>query len=774
MTQGPPRYLLGLAILFWAAITERVVPGLICALLIEGANWTRVRWAFGEKAALVAWRLAVLFLVMAMVLVLLQGGSRLTAMSRVFTWLPVIMFPLQFVQSYGTSRTLPLSTFSMMVRRRRAHALAHGLPYREVRFSFGYAYLCGILLACSLGENAGAPWFYPGLILIVFWAFVSMNWKSVGLATVVVLLLCALGGIGGQRGLTALYMYATTGNSSPDSDPTLNNARERNTSIGDMGKLKQSPEVVWRLIQEKGPLPRLLRVASYNTYSGTVWQAQIPRDRNTDAKDFEALPELGNPANPDDPEDSFQICPPGLPNQSVAIDPQLNRFKIRGVVPDRGGLFPLPANAASLHQFAFEELERNSFGTFKIKPSQPVSDARVLWGDEFATEAPPWESIVSEGKAYSRMGSIRAFDTKPSGRNRGWSVIHLSDAERNLLRDGKFQGRPWPWRSMIPSGRPKWRLVQPDLSIPPKEAKVLAEIVDELGLRDGSTIERIERLREYFLSNFRYSKYNSVPRDLEGLLRQNKRLRSVLRDEDRTLIATFLQYTRAGHCEFFATSAALLLRESGIPTRYVSGFAVVERNQETGETVIRGTHAHAWCRAWDEASQQWFDVDLTPPDWTGMETPRMSRFQGFQDAMQRLREDLLVWRDQPGHMAIITSILLTPVLIGLGFLGRNLWKSRQQLEATKRKKRGPVVLAETPLLSLEKAARKVLGERPPGLPLGSWLLQLSPRISSPELLAEAVRIHHGLRFDPQPGDPQAGSRLQSLVREIKNQLTKRP
>ena len=773
MTQGPPRYLLGLAVLFWAAITERPVPGLICALLIEGANWTRVRWAFGERASLFAWRLSVLFLVMAMVLVLLQGGSRLTAMSRVFTWLPVILLPLQFVQAYGTSRTLQLSTFSMMVRRRRAHALAHGLPYREVRFSFGYAYLCGTLLACSLGENAGAPWFYPGLVILVAWAFIAMGRMSMGFGTVLALVAAALGGLGGQKGLTALYMYATMGHLSPDTDPQLNYARERHTSIGDMGKLKQSPEIVWRLLQERGPLPRLLRVASYNTYHGTSWQASIPRDRNTDAKDFEALPELGNPANPDDPEDSFQICPPGLPNQSVAIDPSLNRFRIRGAIPDRGGLFPLPANAASLHRFAFEELERNSFGTFKLKPSQPVNDARVLWGERFATEAPPWESIVSDGRTYSRMSAIRAFSLRPEPRDRHRTMIPLSRAETNILREGKFQGHPWPWMSMATIIRPKWRLVQPDLAIPAKEAKVLKEVVDELGLRTGNTVERIERLREHFLTNFRYSRYNSVPRDLERWARNNRGRTQWLNQGDRTLIGTFLQYSRAGHCEFFATSAALLLREAGIPTRYVSGFAVVERNQKTGESVIRGTHAHAWCRAWDAEARRWIDVDLTPPDWTGMETPRMSRFQNFQDAMQRLREDLLVWRDQPGHMAIITSVLLAPILIGLGFLGRNLWKSRQQLEATKREKRGPVVLAETPLLALEKPARKILGERPAGQPLGTWLMQLSPRISSPDLLAEAVRMHHGLRFDPQPGDPDAGSRLQAMVRELKIQLAKR-
>jgi len=699
-------------VLFWAAITERLVPGLICALLIEGAHWTRVRWAFAEKASLVAWRLSVLFLMIAMALVLLQG-SRLTAMARVFTWLPVILLPLQFVQSYGVSRTFSLATFSMMVRRRREHAAEYGLPYRDVRFGFGNVYLCATLLAACLGQNAGAPWFYACLVIIVSWAFIAMGAKSWGLATLVALCLSAVGGLGGQKGLTALYLYMTMGNSSPDNDPGLNHARERQTSIGDLGKLKQSPEIVWRLIPEKGPFPRLLRVASYNTYYGTSWQASIPKGQNTDAKDFEALPELGNPANPDDPEDKFQICPPALPDQSIAINPSLSRFRIRGVISDRGGLLPLPASAASLHNFAFEELERNSFGTFMMKPSQPVSDARVLWDDKFATEAPPWESII---------------------------------------RDDRLKA------------------VQPDLFVPNREATVLKEVVDELGLREGTTVEKIERLREYFLTNFKYTRYNSVPRDLTRWAQGNKERKEWLKKGERTLLGAFLQYTHAGHCEYFATASGLLLREAGVPTRYVSGFAVVERDPKSGEALIRGTHAHAWCRAWDEATKKWIDVDLTPPDWTGLETPPKSRFQGLQDRIQRLREDLLVWRDRPGNMAIITAALLTPLVVGLGFLGKNLWKSRQQIEEQKKKTRGPVVMAETPLTALEKPARKILGERPPGLPLGQWLLQLSPRMPRPGMLAEALLLHQRLRFDPVVSDPGVMVELQRLVAEIRQEL----
>jgi hypothetical protein len=338
--------LLGAALLFWGAITGRLIPGIACALLIEGAHWTRVRWDFGEKAALVAWRLSVLFLVIAMTLVLLQAGPRLTTMARTFTWLPVVMMPLQFIQSYGMSRTLSLATFSMMMRRRRDHAAAHGLPFREVSFGFGHVFFCGTLLASCLGANADTPWFFGILVALVSWAVVARagrGWKGLTAATALALILSAIAGIGGQKGLTALYMYATTGRMSQDGD-AAQNARERSTSIGQLGPVKQSTEIMWRVIPEKGPLPRFLRMASYNEYVGTTWSIILPKGVGTSSKDFEDLPEIGNPANPEDPEDKFQICPPKVTNPISAIDPALTRFRLRGVIPERGGLIPLPAN----------------------------------------------------------------------------------------------------------------------------------------------------------------------------------------------------------------------------------------------------------------------------------------------------------------------------------------------------------------------------------------------------------------------------------------------
>jgi len=714
-----PRLLLGAALLFWGATTGRWVPSLAAALLVEGANWSRIRWDFGEKAGLVAWRLTVLFLTIAMVLVVLQGGPRLTTMPRVFTWLPVVLLPLQFVQSYGISPTLTLGTFSMMVRRRRLHAEKYGLPFREVRFGFGYVFFCATLLSASLGEKADSAWFFPLLLVLVAWAIVARSgkgWRGLSAATALALILSAFGGLGGQKGLTALYMFSM--GSSSSNSRSLDRAREKSTEIGTLGEIKQSTEIYWRMIPEKGLMPKLLRVASYNTYGSythTGWATLLPKDVGNETADFKSPTEVSNPANPEDPEDIFRICPADVIDNNSAIDPQLARFRLRGSIATSGrfGLLPLPANAASLHEFVADNIERNSFGTFRVEISQPVNDAVVLWDDRFATDQPPWESVIRGGG----------------------------------------------------------QTVRPDLMVHDREIETIRQTVDEIGMREGSVEDKIQKLREHFTRHFRYTKYNRVPRDLDEWEKRDKKVGNYPTTGKRTLLGAFLQYSHAGHCEYFATATALLLREAGVPTRYASGFAVIERDSKSGEALLRGTHAHAWCRAWDEENKRWLDVDLTPSSWIGMEVPpRPERFQALRDKFQMLREDLLVWRDKPGHMAIITASLLTPVLIGLAFVGRNLWRSRRRLEKTKRERRGAAAMYQTPLSTLEKRARRILGERPEGMPLGRWLMPLAEWLESPGLLAEALAIHQQLRFDPGAGDPGLLPRLQRLVTEISRQI----
>lgn len=69
----------------------------------------------------------------------------------------------------------------------------------------------------------------------------------------------------------------------------------------------------------------------------------------------------------------------------------------------------------------------------------------------------------------------------------------------------------------------------------------------------------------------------------------------------------FLFETRRGHCEFFSTAMAIMLREVGIPSRNVVGFVGGTYNRWGHDYAIREQDSHSWVEAYVNGSWQTFD-----------------------------------------------------------------------------------------------------------------------------------------------------------------------
>ena len=80
----------------------------------------------------------------------------------------------------------------------------------------------------------------------------------------------------------------------------------------------------------------------------------------------------------------------------------------------------------------------------------------------------------------------------------------------------------------------------------------------------------------------------------------------------RDPLAHFLFETRAGHCEYFASAMAVMLRAIGIPSREVNGFLPGEYNDLGGDYIVRASDAHSWVEAYFPGSG-WITFDPTPP-----------------------------------------------------------------------------------------------------------------------------------------------------------------
>jgi transglutaminase-like putative cysteine protease len=76
----------------------------------------------------------------------------------------------------------------------------------------------------------------------------------------------------------------------------------------------------------------------------------------------------------------------------------------------------------------------------------------------------------------------------------------------------------------------------------------------------------------------------------------------------------FLFTSRRGHCEFFSTAMALLLRAEGIPTRNVTGFVGGSFNRFGRYYAVREGDAHSWVEVWiDDPSPLPPPSPNTPP-----------------------------------------------------------------------------------------------------------------------------------------------------------------
>ena len=305
-----------------------------------------------------------------------------------------------------------------------------------------------------------------------------------------------------------------------------------------------------------------------------------------------------------------------------------------------------------------------------------------------------------------------------------------------------------------------------DLHIPPPERKAITRVAQQLGLTNPqlSTRGKINKLRDFFNQEFYYTTHLQTP--------------NLDKETKHTAIGTFLETTRAGHCEYFATATALLLREAKIPTRYCVGFAVNEQNRN--EWIMRGHHAHAWCRVWipaqnstNEHNGHWENLDLTPAAWHTMDHLDQAGWQRkFIDWWQLFREDFLIWRTGKTNQTkviIISSIIVTVMILWIGW---RLWNSRQQKITQKRQPyRRPKDAPTTELHKLESLIAKKIGHRPKGTPLCKWMLTLGhiyPRLS--DQLRHISELHSRLRFDPVGTPTETSDELITRTKELKKFL----
>lgn len=130
------------------------------------------------------------------------------------------------------------------------------------------------------------------------------------------------------------------------------------------------------------------------------------------------------------------------------------------------------------------------------------------------------------------------------------------------------------------------------LQLPPLDPRI-AELARQVTARAETPFDKAATLETYLRTKFTYTL------NLAG------------KPGDDPL-AHFLFETRAGHCEYFASALAIMLRTLGIPTREVNGFLPGEYNDLGDDYIVRASDAHSWVEVYFTGIG-WMTFDPTPP-----------------------------------------------------------------------------------------------------------------------------------------------------------------
>lgn len=366
-------------------MTNRPITGIVLALLVESAHWTNLRWDFSEDTCGKVWKLTSLLILVAAVLIYLDGNPYM-ALPNLLTWMPPLLLPMQFVQSFGMADSLPLNTFSFLAKQRKNRNLRLGLTESVIKVNFGNIYFVATLVGSTLGSRASAEnsVFLPGIVILTGWILLSAS-RSRPYALILSLALAGCIAVAGQKGINELEEWLGSRGSvrtrfDPDSVSTM---------IGRLGPVDLSPEIVWRMTPQPNIVPpKLLRTASYNTYRTGTWSLDVKM-----RADGKAFTDLSSRIHGNIPY--FITTPEADENTQVrSVSDMLPRFKLRGSAAAETPL-PLPGDAASLRDFELDGIEGNRMGTVRIFPKNSVVEGTVLWKALTNPEAPPTDEDTS-------------------------------------------------------------------------------------------------------------------------------------------------------------------------------------------------------------------------------------------------------------------------------------------------------------------------------------------------------------------------------------------
>jgi transglutaminase-like putative cysteine protease len=169
---------------------------------------------------------------------------------------------------------------------------------------------------------------------------------------------------------------------------------------------------------------------------------------------------------------------------------------------------------------------------------------------------------------------------------------------------------------------------------------------------------RIDALANAMVVNARAHNRYDEARAIESQLRADFGYTLEMRASGPDPLADFLFNVKAGHCEYFSTAMAVMLRTRGIATRVVNGFLPGEYNDTAGAYTVRQSDAHSWVEVYFPESRSWVTFDPTPAagKTERVRTGLAGQLRKYAEALELIWFQYVVNYDKQEQRSLATSL----------------------------------------------------------------------------------------------------------------------
>ena len=620
----PPLFI-GFSTIFWGFCTGWEVFSIVAAVIFEAHNLIKTRFDLQKKDFVRISDLSSLVMFILLFYSYVENEPRMIFLSFITT-VPIIFMPLLFAQLFSTSDKVVIGT--KFGKRIHAHAPV------DIRT----LYILSVLFATA-AANIKSVWFIALFMLIIF-VVLSGSVKDpksfkryLKFCFVAVFITVFIGGtvVAGHFLISRKMMqWYNDWYESLSADPF-----RTSTSMGELGKMKLSGEIVFRVYSEEPSVPLYMKQSDYNVIVNNTWYS---RPKKTDS----IFP---------DSDMEWQFFGVGEGKNKMKISIWMNKNKGEGVLP-------LPDGAKRATELDVAGIERSILGAIYVEEGPELL--------EFTMTYDPEESF-----------------------------------------------EPMPGRS--------------DLFVPKEEQAVINEVMRTNGIFGDTPEETLENIERFF-AGFNYT-----------LDQKN-------RTAGGSYLADFLNNTRSGHCEYFATATVLMLRNAGIAARYRTGFMLDEYDSFENALLARKRDAHAWVAAY--IGDRWIDVDTTPPQWKSADSDGKSFFEPVSDLMAWIKMKYENYRRKKSSE--FNRILIAAASLLTIFLMVRVYMRKRRVKKPERNEIEPLFEAaglDSPLYKmLDYYAENGL-TREESETLRRWIEKNSEKLGRNIDFSALVRLHEELRFN---------------------------